>query len=69
MWKELMKAIGEIAPSIASLLGGPAWRRAVEGLCSIFGLNPHSSEDQILEAFRKATPEILDSYCFMQFHD
>lgn len=53
-WKD---AVGKLAPTIGTLLGGPVGGMAAQALTSALGLSPDADEQQIEKALQGATPE------------
>lgn len=57
---DLKTAIGSIAPTLASMLGGPLAGTAVNALCSAFGLAPTASADDVTKIVQTGmTPETI----------
>lgn len=58
---DLAKALGSIAPTLATMLGGPLAGTAVTALESAFGLSPGSGQDAITKVVQAGnmTPEIM----------
>lgn len=51
--------LATIAPTIASVLGGPLAGMATTALINGLGLSPDATQDEVLQAVAKATPEQL----------
>jgi len=51
--------LGQIAPTIATAIGGPVAGMAVKALAGALGLTPDASADDIQTAMMSATPEQL----------
>jgi membrane-bound ClpP family serine protease len=51
--------LGQIAPTIATAIGGPVAGMAVKALSSALGLSPEASSDDVQAALMNATPEQL----------
>lgn len=51
--------LGQIAPTIATAIGGPVAGMAVKALAGALGLSQDSSTDDVQEALMNATPEQL----------
>jgi hypothetical protein len=51
--------LGQIAPTIATAIGGPVAGMAVKALAGALGLSQDSSSDEVQEALMNATPEQL----------
>jgi hypothetical protein len=51
--------LGQIAPTIATAIGGPVAGMAVKALAGALGLSQDSSSDDVQEALMNATPEQL----------
>jgi len=51
--------LGQIAPTIATAIGGPVAGMAVKALAGALGLTPDASADDIQNAMMNATPEQL----------
>src|SRR6478609_1300497 len=51
--------LATIAPTVASVLGGPLAGMATTALISGLGLAPDASKDQVMQAIAQATPEQL----------
>ena len=51
--------LGQIAPTIATAIGGPVAGMAVKALSSALGLSPDASTDDVQAALMNATPEQL----------
>jgi hypothetical protein len=58
-WNDVKSTIGKVLPIAASALFSPVAGAAVSGLCNVLGLSDNSSPDQIIDAFKSATPEQL----------
>jgi hypothetical protein len=57
---DLKTAIGSIAPTLATMLGGPLAGTAVAALTNAFGLSPSASKDEITSVAQSGlTPEII----------
>ena len=58
---DLKTAIASIAPTLATMLGGPLAGTAVSALASAFGLSPTASQDDITKVIQNGqmTPEII----------
>ena len=57
IWDTITGVISKVAPTVATAILGPAGGAAVNGLCSILGINTESSPDEVETALQKATPE------------
>lgn len=57
LWDSIKSIIGSVAPTIASVIGGPAAGAAVNGLCGILGLKADSKPEDIEKALQNASPE------------
>lgn len=59
--KSLAGAVGSIAPTLATMLGGPLAGAAVGALASAFGLSPTASADDVTKVVQEGgmTPEII----------
>jgi len=55
-WKKTVKAI---APMIGTAIGGPFGGMASAAITSVLGISPDSTDDQISEAIKTASPEQL----------
>jgi hypothetical protein len=55
-WK---RALGVVAPTLATMVGGPLAGTAVSAIASVFGLGGDATEAQISKAVQGATPEQL----------
>jgi len=51
--------LGQIAPTIATAIGGPVAGMAVKALAGALGLSPEASADDVQTAMMNATPEQL----------
>lgn len=58
-FKEVGALIGQLAPTIASALGGPVAGMAVKALAGALGLSQDASSDDVQTALMNATPEQL----------
>ena len=58
---DLKTAIGSIAPTLATMLGGPLAGAAVGALAQAFGLSPSASQDDITKVVQAGamTPDII----------
>lgn len=57
---DLKTALGSIAPTLATMLGGPLAGTAVGALCSAFGLAPTASADDVTKIVQTGmTPETI----------
>ena len=57
---DLKTALGSIAPTLATMLGGPLAGTAVSALCGAFGLAPGSSADDVTKVVQAGmTPETI----------
>jgi len=57
---DLKTAIGGIAPTLATMLGGPLAGTAVTALCGAFGLAPSASADDVTKVVQQGmTPETI----------
>ncbi|NTU68911.1 MAG: hypothetical protein HGB02_08540 [Chlorobiaceae bacterium] len=57
--KDILGAVGSVAPAIATALGGPLAGTAVGALTSALGLKSDATEQEVAEVIAKATPEQL----------
>jgi|GEM_PF-3021682 len=57
MWNNLKGLIGNVAPTIATALGGPLAGGAVKLLTGALGLKDKATESQIMDAVANASPE------------
>lgn len=53
-WKTLL---GQVAPTLATLAGGPLAGMAVKGLSGLLLGHPNGTEDEVAQALASATPE------------
>lgn len=57
---DLKTALGSIAPTLATMLGGPLAGTAVSALCGAFGLSPTASADDVTKVVQTGmTPETI----------
>lgn len=57
---DLKTALGSIAPTLATMLGGPLAGTAVTALCSAFGLSPGASAEDVTKVVQAGmTPETI----------
>ena len=57
---DLKTAIGSIAPTLATMLGGPLAGAAVSAIAGAFGINPQSSADEVTKEVQSGmTPETI----------
>lgn len=58
-WDDALSVLGQVAPTIATAIGGPVAGLAVKALGSALGLGDSASEDEVMKAVAGATPEQL----------
>jgi hypothetical protein len=58
-WDDALKTLGQIAPGIATALGGPVAGLAVQAIAGALGLPDGATKDDALKAVCGATPEQL----------
>jgi hypothetical protein len=58
-WNDALATLGQIAPGIATALGGPVAGLAVQAITSALGLPADATKDDALKAVVGATPEQL----------
>ena len=59
MIDDALGALAQVAPTIATMIGGPLAGTAVSALESVFGLNPTGDKIAALQAVSTATPDQL----------
>lgn len=57
MWNKIKSVLGNILPTVASVIGTPVAGIAVKGLCDILGLKGDAKPNQIYDAIQMASPE------------
>jgi|TARA_R110000796_G_scaffold237344_3_gene357332 hypothetical protein len=56
---DALSVLGQVAPGIATAIGGPVAGMAVKALTGALGLNDGASQEEVMKAVSGATPEQL----------